>query len=298
MMKAGVGGLWCLLWTVLPAFSQCPVLNPPTATTQLGTVSAVPDPAPSTNAPVPDTTNLVVPTIMAMTTPPPSPGTPVDCSGGPPPPPTAVNGACGADNGATLSSPPVNLCSAGTSTVVSGTGPWTWSCLGSGGGTDSTCSASSSSPPPASLTLGETSVFQSSDQNNGNYLIVQDAALAQGGTVQGCSVYARVAAGSIRIGIYDASGPGGAPRRLIVQTPSFVVANGWTMQGVTGPAFISPGNYWLAFLPTSNNLVMPIGYVGSAKWKARVVGSMPSTFPSVVSGTGNSRWSVYCTLAK
>ena len=55
---------------------------------------------------------------------------------------TAVNGACGSSNGGSLTSAPTaNLCSAGTASAVSGSGPWSWSCAGSGGGTTATCSA-------------------------------------------------------------------------------------------------------------------------------------------------------------
>ena len=55
---------------------------------------------------------------------------------------TVVNGACGASNGADLTSPPsTNLCSAGTASTVTGTGPWNWQCVGSGGGITASCSA-------------------------------------------------------------------------------------------------------------------------------------------------------------
>jgi 2',3'-cyclic-nucleotide 2'-phosphodiesterase (5'-nucleotidase family) len=52
-----------------------------------------------------------------------------------------ANGSCGADNGLSLPSTPVNLCSAGIASIVSGSGPWTWTCDGSNGGTSSSCSA-------------------------------------------------------------------------------------------------------------------------------------------------------------
>jgi 2',3'-cyclic-nucleotide 2'-phosphodiesterase/3'-nucleotidase/5'-nucleotidase len=65
---------------------------------------------------------------------------------------TAVNGVCGASNGASLSSAPTtNLCSAGTASAVSGTGPWTWSCAGSGGGTTASCSANKSTASPFTI---------------------------------------------------------------------------------------------------------------------------------------------------
>ena len=53
-----------------------------------------------------------------------------------------VNGVCGSANGTAVSSAPTaNLCTTGTASTVSGTGPWTWMCTGSGGGTDSSCQA-------------------------------------------------------------------------------------------------------------------------------------------------------------
>jgi len=56
---------------------------------------------------------------------------------------TPVNGVCGTSNGSSFSTAPAtNLCSAGTATVVSGLGPWTWTCSAQNGGTDSvTCTA-------------------------------------------------------------------------------------------------------------------------------------------------------------
>jgi len=56
--------------------------------------------------------------------------------------PAAVNGACGSDNNQTLLAAPVNLCSAGSASVVAGSGhPWSWTCTGSGGGSNASCSA-------------------------------------------------------------------------------------------------------------------------------------------------------------
>jgi hypothetical protein len=56
--------------------------------------------------------------------------------------PTPVNGSCGPANGATSSvAPSAGLCSVGTASAVMGTGPWTWQCTGSNGGTTSSCAA-------------------------------------------------------------------------------------------------------------------------------------------------------------
>jgi hypothetical protein len=74
--------------------------------------------------------------------------------------PVAVNGVCGSSNGATLASAPTaNLCTSGTASVVSGSGPWQWSCAGSNGGSTASCSASiagSSAAGPVPTGLGST----------------------------------------------------------------------------------------------------------------------------------------------
>ncbi len=65
---------------------------------------------------------------------------------------SGVNGACGSANGQNLSSAPTaNLCSAGTASAVSGSGPWTWNCAGSGTGTTASCSANKAAGGPFSI---------------------------------------------------------------------------------------------------------------------------------------------------
>jgi hypothetical protein len=67
---------------------------------------------------------------------------------------TPVNGACGPANGTTSTvAPSVGLCSAGTASAVTGTGPWTWQCTGSNSGTTSSCTVSSPAPEAASTFL-------------------------------------------------------------------------------------------------------------------------------------------------
>lgn len=56
--------------------------------------------------------------------------------------PPPVDGTCGSANGGNFrTAPATNLCSTGTATTVSGTGPWIWSCVGLNGGTNANCSA-------------------------------------------------------------------------------------------------------------------------------------------------------------
>ncbi|MEI6412938.1 MAG: Calx-beta domain-containing protein, partial [Pseudomonadota bacterium] len=55
--------------------------------------------------------------------------------------PVTLTAACGSDNGQSLTGPPVNLCSAGTASLVIGDGPWAWRCVGTDGAV-AQCSAS------------------------------------------------------------------------------------------------------------------------------------------------------------
>lgn len=52
-----------------------------------------------------------------------------------------INGVCGSINGGTSNvAPTTNLCSAGTASAVTGSGPWAWNCIGSNGGSTASCS--------------------------------------------------------------------------------------------------------------------------------------------------------------
>ena len=56
--------------------------------------------------------------------------------------PASVNGVCGAANAQTFTrAPAAALCSAGSASPISGSGPWSWACSGTNGGTDAGCSA-------------------------------------------------------------------------------------------------------------------------------------------------------------
>jgi photosystem II stability/assembly factor-like uncharacterized protein len=53
-----------------------------------------------------------------------------------------INGDCGSSNNATLSiAPAASLCATGTASSVTGSGPWSWSCFGTNGGSTVSCSA-------------------------------------------------------------------------------------------------------------------------------------------------------------
>jgi Putative Ig domain len=100
-----------------------------------------------------------------------------------------VNGACGTTSGMAVTTAPVaNLCSAGTASTVGGTGPWTWSCGGSNGGTTASCSASVATPTVVPSPNGTTipSATQITD-GSGNIWAVSAGTVYENGALAGYS---------------------------------------------------------------------------------------------------------------
>jgi hypothetical protein len=148
----------------------------------------------------------------------------------------------------------------------------------------------------APITMGETTVFGSDDSGNGNLLVVQNATLSQTATLQSLSFYVNAAAGNLRLGIYDATGPNGGPGALKAQTNAFAPVVGWNTQNVISPVSLSAGAYWLAYLPSSSSLHFATNFaIGSYRYANVAFGALPATFPAVA-GEGTTHWSLYGTL--
>src|SRR5262249_20557757 len=107
----------------------------------------------------------------------------------------------------------------------------------------------------STLTLGEANVLAEDDAQNANLLLAQSATLAQTATVQSMSFYVTTAAGKLRMGIYDATGPGGGPGVKKAETVEITaVGSSWNTAKVVTAVSLSPGTYWLAYLPSDNGL--------------------------------------------
>jgi hypothetical protein len=149
---------------------------------------------------------------------------------------------------------------------------------------------------PTPITMGETTVFGSNDSGNGNLLIVQNATLSQSATIQSLSFYVTTASGNLRLGIYDATGPGGGPGTLMAETSAFTPVVGWNTANVITPVLLPTGNYWLAYLPSSSGLNFATNFsIGAYRYTNFTFGPMPATFPAIV-GQGTTHWSLYGTL--
>jgi len=104
------------------------------------------------------------------------------------------------------------------------------------------------------VTMGETAVLTADDSQNANMLSAQEASLSQSATIQSMSFYVTAADGELVLGIYDATGPSGGPGTLVAQTAAFIPEVGWNVAATTTTPTLAAGNYWLAYLPSSDAL--------------------------------------------
>jgi hypothetical protein len=65
------------------------------------------------------------------------------------------------------------------------------------------------------MNFGETRILTTPDSGNAGLLLAQKATLTTGGTLQTISFYVTTAAGTMRMGVYDATGPNGGPGKLL-----------------------------------------------------------------------------------
>src|SRR5690242_4971071 len=105
-----------------------------------------------------------------------------------------------------------------------------------------------------SITIGDAAVLSADDSQNGNLLLAQRANLGQAATIQSLSFYVTAPGGNLILGLYDATGPKGGPGALKASTLSFAPKTGWNTAKVVTPVSLAAGNYWMAFLPSSNAL--------------------------------------------
>ncbi len=148
------------------------------------------------------------------------------------------------------------------------------------------------------INAGETAVLSSDDNGNANLLLAQNITLSQIATIQNLSFYVTTAAGNLRLGIYDASGPGGGPGTKQAETNSFVPVAGWNTANVITPVSLSAGTYWIAYLPSDNNLAFKKAVTAgtSGVYYNYAFGVLPATFSTSPSPT-TSHWSFYATLS-
>ena len=147
--------------------------------------------------------------------------------------------------------------------------------------------------------MGETTLLTVDDNGNGGLTLAQQATLAQAATLKTLTFYVDVAAGKLRLGLYDATGPNGGPGALKAETAEVVAVAGWMAVPVQTPVLLPAGNYWLAYAPELNGLGFHKAGDGTGKlaYYTRAYGPLPATF-STTPTTENEHWSFYATLTR
>lgn len=149
-------------------------------------------------------------------------------------------------------------------------------------------------PSSSTITIGETGVLSMNYSGMGNRLIAQQVTLSQSATIQSLSYYVATTGGQLRLGIYNNSAS--APGTLMAQTAAFTPVAGWNTQTVTTPVTLSPGTYWLVFLPQNNTLAGRLGQSGSGRHYSYTFGAMPSTYSTSYT-SDTFHFSFYATLS-
>ena len=112
-------------------------------------------------------------------------------------------------------------------------------------------------PPPTApnvLKLGETAILPLGDTGEGSLLFAQKATLTKAATLRSMTFYVTKAAGWLKLGVYDASGAGGGPGKLVGGTSAFTPQTGWNTVRVAYLVLMTPGVYWIVHWPSSNDL--------------------------------------------
>ena len=164
----------------------------------------------------------------------------------------------------------------------------------SSGGKSATASVTVIATQP--LVIGEPNVLSDDDYGNGSLLVAQPASMGQTATLQSVSFYVTAAAGKLRLGVYDATGPGGGPGAKRAETGEITAVVGWNTGNVLVPVSLPPGTYWLVYLASDDNLhFRKTPNSSTSKYYSFPYGTLPATFSTAPSTTG-SHWSLYGTL--
>jgi hypothetical protein len=148
----------------------------------------------------------------------------------------------------------------------------------------------------ASIVIGTSQILAADDFGNGNLMVAMPASLGQAATIQSLSLYVPSGSGKVRLGIYDATGPGGGPGAKKAETALVTTVVGWNTANVVTPVSLPVGTYWLVYLPDNDNLhIRRSGGGGNCRYFPFAFAAMPATF-STAPSTCDEYWSFYATL--
>jgi hypothetical protein len=120
--------------------------------------------------------------------------------------------------------------------------------------------------------------------------------LSQPGSLQSLSFHVVTAAGKLRLGLYDSTGPNGGPGKKLAETGEITPVVGWNTASALS-AVVASGTYWLAYLPSDNGLAFNVDRSGAGTQRMYSVayGPLPAVFSTTPTSSA-SQWSFYGTF--
>jgi hypothetical protein len=147
----------------------------------------------------------------------------------------------------------------------------------------------------STIVIGEPNIVTIDNSGDANLLVAQQTTLGQSATIQSMSFYVTTPAGKLRLGIYDASGPGGNPGAKKAETNEITPVVGWNTASVITPVLLPAGTCWLAYTPSSSSMHFRRDSTGNVKYYAYTYGPMAQTFSTSTSSV-TTHMSFYATL--
>jgi hypothetical protein len=183
-------------------------------------------------------------------------------------------------------------------TVPNGTHTVTATARDAAGNSTTSSSVTVTVSNTGNFTIGETTITPTDDNSNANLILAQQATLSQSASIQSLSFYVTTAAGKLRLGIYDATGPSGGPGAKLAETAELTPTTGWNSATTTAHPTLSAGSYWLAYAPSDNNLAFKKSLTSSVQSSIYnfTYGPLPASV-STPTRTTSSHWSFYATLS-
>jgi hypothetical protein len=180
---------------------------------------------------------------------------------------SVVDGACGADNGGTLSAPPAaaGLCSIGTASAISGSGPWNWSCAGLNGGSKVACTANLSSAASVDGVCGLASGISFAAAPGGDLCLAGMASSVSGGDSGPWTWSCAGLRGGATVSCSTKTGANACTPGTIRTIASGVTPSGLSVDG-TGTVYFSSGTYQHYLISTPSGPVLQDEYLGN--WTA------------------------------
>jgi hypothetical protein len=144
------------------------------------------------------------------------------------------------------------------------------------------------------LNIGKSTILRNDDNGKGNLVVAQKVSLPITAALQSFSFFVTKPAGKLRLGIYDATGPGGGPGKRVAAAAEITPIAGWNKKTLA-PVVLARGTYWLVYFASSSSLAFRKTLSGDAAYYSLRYRELPGKF-STSPTRETVHWSFYVTV--